>query len=54
MSDYGDPEPPDENDPEFKRELFETFRALRTKPEDLIDPHDAAEYAEWLKEQTED
>jgi hypothetical protein len=39
----------DENDPEYQAEMFETFRAMRWKPEDLKDLDYAQKYAEWLK-----
>lgn len=45
-----DPPFRDENDPEYKEELFRTFKYLGWRPEDLTtDPVWAAEYAEWLK-----
>ncbi len=47
-----DPEPGDENDPAYKLEMFETFKEMGWKPEDLTgDPKYAAEYAVWLKKQ---
>jgi len=47
-----DPEPHDENDPEYKEEMFETFKYMGLKPEDLRqDKKYAAEYAAWLKKQ---
>lgn len=44
-----DPVPGDENDPEYREELFETFKAMRTKPEEIVDKRMAKEYAEWLE-----
>jgi len=44
-----DPEPPNENDPEFREEIFEMLRRRGTKPEDLRNRKDAKQYAEWLK-----
>jgi hypothetical protein len=45
-----DPELGDENDPEYKEEMFRSFRHMGWKPEDIAtDPVYAAEYAEWLK-----
>lgn len=44
-----DPELPDENDPQFREEVFQILKVQGCKPEDLIDPEDAALYAEWLK-----
>ena len=32
-----DPEPPDENDPQYREELFRFFRSRGWAPEDLID-----------------
>ena len=46
---YDDPKPPDEDDPEFKEEMFESFKYKGWKPEDLIDPKDRKEYGDWLK-----
>ncbi len=49
---FDDPIPPDENDPEFIEESFETHKYLGLKPEDLVgatqDYRDA--YAKWLVE----
>lgn len=39
----------DENDPEYRAEMFEIFRKLRWTPADIRDPDYAARYAEWLK-----
>jgi hypothetical protein len=45
-----DPELGDENDPEYREQLFYTFKYSDTKPEDIVtDPEMAKEYAEWLK-----
>ena len=43
-----DPEMGDENDPEYKAEMFETFGYMSVKPEELRDPAFRAEYAAWL------
>ena len=47
--DYDDPEPGNEDDPEYQDEMFRTFRHMGWKPEDLMDPKYASKYAEWLK-----
>ena len=44
-----DPELHDEDDPAYQEEMFELFRTLDWKPEDLADQKYAAKYAEWLK-----
>ena len=44
-----DPEPQDENDPEYQEEMFRLFRTLKWKPEDLADKQYATKYAEWLE-----
>jgi hypothetical protein len=44
-----DPELGDENDPEYKEEMFETYLYMGWKPTDLRDPKDQKEYAEWLE-----
>jgi hypothetical protein len=46
---FGDPEPHDEDDPEYKEEMFATMKAIGCKPEGLIDPEEAAEYQAWLE-----
>ncbi len=46
-----EPASPDENDPEFQAELFDTFFALGWKPEDIKVPELASRYAEWLNTQ---
>ena len=46
-----DPEPPDENDPEFRHEVFQILREQGCTPGDLLDPADASAYARWLEEQ---
>ena len=49
---FPDPEPGNEDDPEYKEELFNTMKAMGWKPEDLTNnPKGAAEYARWLKRQ---
>lgn len=46
---YPDLDPPDEDDPPaFEREVFESFRALGWRPEDLRDTDCALRYAAWL------
>jgi hypothetical protein len=45
---FEDPEPPDEDDPEFKEEMFDLMKSTGTKPEDLVDPVEAEEYRAWL------
>jgi len=50
---HEDPEPGDENDPEYKEEMFETFKYMGWKPEQLRDPKDQKEYADWLKKHPE-
>lgn len=47
-----DPELGDENDPEYKEEMFQTYKAMEWKPEDLKHPEDQGEYADWLQRQT--
>jgi hypothetical protein len=52
---FPDPEPPDEEDPSFKEEMFRSFMELGWKPEDLTrEPETAAEYSRWLKRQGEE
>ena len=46
---FADPELHDENDPEYREEMFETFRVLGWKPADIRDSDYAVKYAEWLK-----
>jgi hypothetical protein len=47
---FGDPEPRDPNDPDFKDEVFQLCKDLGNRPEDFVnDPTFAREYAEWLK-----
>ena len=43
-----DPEMGDENDPEYRNEMFETFKYMSVEPEELRDPALRAEYAAWL------
>ncbi len=45
-----DPVPGDENDPEHKEEMFETFKSMGWTAEMLKDPKDKKEYADWPKE----
>jgi len=46
-----DPEPGDENDPEYRLEMFETFKACKIPPEKITtDDAFRDEYAAWLKE----
>jgi hypothetical protein len=44
-----DPEMGDENNPEYREEMFQMFRTLGWGPDDLIDRQYASQYAEWLK-----
>jgi hypothetical protein len=44
-----DPDPPDEDDPEFKEEMFRTHQAQELTPDDFRDQQEKKEYAEWLK-----
>ena len=45
-----DPELPDENDPDFKEEMFALHQYLGDKPEDLsMTKKQRKEYAEWLE-----
>ena len=49
---FPDPELQDEDDPDYKLELFETALFCGDTPEDYSnDPKFAAEYADWLKTQ---
>jgi hypothetical protein len=52
---FDDPEPLDENDPEVKREMFETHKHRGMKPDELLGstPEYRQEYAEWLAAQNE-
>jgi len=43
-----DPELGDENDPAYKEEMFQTFKYMGWSPEQLKDPKDQQEYADWL------
>ena len=51
MGDYlDDPELGDEDDPEYREQLFETFQASGQEPEDVrTDDQFRADYAEFLK-----
>lgn len=42
------PELPDEDDPEFQHEIFESFRRRGLKPKDIKDANYAALYDKWL------
>jgi hypothetical protein len=42
-----EPELVDENDPAFREEMFQTFKHMKVKPEDLKE--DREEYAAWLE-----
>ncbi len=44
-----DPQPGDENDPEYLDEIFRTFQHMGWKPEDLQDKKDQDEYRKWLE-----
>jgi hypothetical protein len=43
-----DPELGDENNLEYKEELFRTFSEMGWTPQDLKNSKDQKEYAEWL------
>ena len=45
------PDPPDEDDAEFKEEMFQTYQHMGWPPEKLRDLKERTEYAEWLKKQ---
>ena len=45
-----EPDPEDENSPEYKEEMFKTYKEMDWTPEDLTDPVDQEEYRTWLKE----
>ena len=42
-------EPGDESDPEYMNEIHEQMLHCGTKPEDLPNPSDRAEYVAWLE-----
>jgi hypothetical protein len=44
-----DPELHDENDPEYRDEMFRTFQSLGWRPEDLRDKNYAVLYSAWLQ-----
>ena len=44
-----DPELQDDDDSEYQEEMFELFRMLKWRPDDIADQKYAAKYAEWLK-----
>jgi hypothetical protein len=47
-----DPELGDENDPEYRQEMLETFKSLGLTPADIkTDDKLRADYAAWLKTQ---
>ncbi len=46
-----DPEPADEDDPEYQEEMFQTFKVMKCKPDEIKDPKYRQLYAEWLKKQ---
>ena len=46
---FEDPEPHDEDDPEYKEEIFATMKFMGRKPENVTnDPKFAEEYRVWL------
>lgn len=47
---YDDPKPGDEDDPEYKAELFRSFKELGWKPTDLREKTDRDEYTAWLED----
>jgi len=49
-----DPEMGDENDPEYKEELFRGYKFMAWTPTDLADPVDRQEYADWLEKHSAD
>lgn len=49
-----DPAPGDENDPEYMDEVFQSFKYMKWKPEDLRDLKDQKRYADWLKKRSEE
>ena len=44
-----DPVMGDENDPEYRAEMFETFKYIKVQPRELRDQCLRLEYVEWLK-----
>ncbi len=46
-----DPELGDENDPEYKEQLFQTMRYMKTLKLENFDEKFAQEYKEWLAKQ---
>lgn len=49
MMDYEDPELGDENDPDYRKEMFLTYEQMGTKPDELIDPKMREQYRAWLE-----
>lgn len=48
---FDDPELPDENDQDFREEMFSLYQSMGDTPETLKDPEEARLYGEWLKKQ---
>ena len=46
-----DPQLKDDNDPAYRDEMFETFKVMKVKPEELIDLDYRKRYAKWLEKQ---
>jgi hypothetical protein len=44
------PDPLDDDDPEYKREIFETYKYMGWSPEEIEDRKEREEYAAWLNE----
>lgn len=42
-------DPLDDEDPEYKKEIFETYKAMGWPPEKIKDLQEREEYAAWLK-----
>jgi hypothetical protein len=42
------PDPRDEDDPEYQKELFATMSAMGVNPADMVDKEYAAKYSEFL------
>ena len=42
------PEPGGESDPAYREEMFETYKFMKIKPEELVDLVYRAQYIKWL------
>ena len=40
-------DPLDDSDPEYKEEIFETYKAMGWTPERIVDRQEREEYAAW-------